>query len=85
MQEATDEALELLREGVEAEYFRDYTELEQKVLFYLKNHSAREAIAKKGHERILRPDLSFEARAQAVLSEYRQILQSPFWKKTGSP
>lgn len=82
LQEASDEARELFREGVEAEFFRDYAELKEKITFYLNDRAAREAIAKKGHERILRPDLSFDARAKAILSEYRQIALSPLWKKS---
>jgi len=84
LQEPTEEAKELLNEGVEVEFFRDYDELKRKITFYLNDRAAREAIAKKGHERILRPDLSFDARAKAMLSEYRQIVHSPNWKKTGN-
>jgi len=71
--ERTEEAKEMFREGVEAEHFADYPELRKKLDYYLKNRPARDLIARKGRERSQRPDLGYEARAQSILSEFRQL------------
>lgn len=44
----------IFAEGEEAEYFRSEKELLDKVHFYLKNDAARDRIARRGRERLLR-------------------------------
>ena len=51
--ERTDEHLDLFKEGVEAEFFGDNTELLSKVKYYLQNERCREEIAKNGQKRCI--------------------------------
>ncbi len=82
LHERNEEVKEIFREGIEAEFFSEYTEFRDKIAFYLKNPSARQDIAKKGYDRVHRPDLSLEHRVQAMLWEYRQLISSPHWRRT---
>jgi len=56
--ERTKEHLELFREGVEAEYFSNNTELLEKCKYYLKNENQRISILTKGHDRIIKSGYS---------------------------
>ena len=67
------QATEVFREGIEAEYFDGYKEFREKINFYLANSEARELIARKGHERSRRPDISYEARANEVVACFRNF------------
>ena len=51
--ERTEEHLELFEEGREAEFYSSSRELHDKVVYYLKNESARKAIAQAGQRRCL--------------------------------
>lgn len=75
--ERTREAAEVFREGIEAEFFADPAELRRKTEYYLAHPEERERIARKGQERTRRPDLSYDARAGAVLAYYRLHATSP--------
>jgi glycosyltransferase involved in cell wall biosynthesis len=56
----TPQHLECYEEGVEAEFFGDPAELVRKARFYLENESQRRAIARRGHERCVRSDYSWQ-------------------------
>lgn len=73
LHQRTTPALEVFREGIEAEYFDNYVEFREKIRFYLANAEARELIAKKGCERSGRPDISYEARANEMVAYFRNF------------
>ena len=65
------EHLELFEEGEEAEYFASDEEYRDKLRFYLANHTARDRIARAGHERCMSSGYSYDDRIRCVLSEIR--------------
>jgi spore maturation protein CgeB len=56
----TDQHLELYQEGIEAEFFSDNDELVRKTRYYLENDDKRREIARRGHERAMRSDYSWQ-------------------------
>lgn len=69
LHERSDEACEIFKEGVEAEYFGSLEECEAKILYYLKHDAARARIAKQGYARACRFDLSYDARVKVLLEQ----------------
>lgn len=67
LSERTDAALEMFAEGETAEYFSSSEEARDKARFYLKNDSARQAIARRAYEFVLRGH-TYADRVKAVLS-----------------
>lgn len=63
----------LFKEGEEAEFFRNPTELMDKIRFYLKNDSLRIKIAKAGHERLCESGHEVTDRAREILTESLDI------------
>lgn len=59
----------IFREGVEADYFRDATELTRKALYYLANHESRQRVAGAGHTRVLADGHDVDSRMRAMLRE----------------
>jgi spore maturation protein CgeB len=68
LHERTVEATAIFREGVEAEYFDSYEELRAKIDRYLADPEGLELIRRSGHRRAVRPDLSYESRAELMLA-----------------
>jgi len=56
----TPQHSECYREGEEAEFFSDTDELVRKARYYLENDAKREQIARRGHERCVQSDYSWE-------------------------
>ena len=69
LSEYSPELAEMYREGVEAEFFRTPEELVKKARFYLANPAAREAIAKRGYDRVHRDGHDVDSRVRRMLDE----------------
>lgn len=67
--ERTDEHKVLFEEDKEAVYFDSKEELLEKVMYYLKNESAREFIRSAGHRRCLEEDYSYDNMANIIMDE----------------
>jgi hypothetical protein len=73
--ERTPTHLELYHEGKEAEYFSSTDECADKIRFYLRESSKREAIAKAGYERCLRSDYSLTRSMREAMGEIAATLE----------
>ena len=69
MAERTEEHLELFEEGREAEFYSSSDELRDKVVFYLKNESARRAVARAGRERCLASGYDNHSRLRKMVDD----------------
>jgi len=67
----SDDHREFFEEGKEAEYFSSDDEFRNKINFYLANESARERIAKAGHERCMTSGYSYDDRIRTVMNELK--------------
>lgn len=65
--ERTEENLRLYKDGLEAEFFSNFKELEDKIKYYLKNDDERKNIALAGKKRCMKYDYSFQARIKEML------------------
>jgi spore maturation protein CgeB len=63
----TEEHQELFEEGREAEYFSSDEELQNKVMFYSCNETARERIAQAGYKRCVKSKYSYVHRIRTAL------------------
>lgn len=70
LHERTKEAMELFREGVEAEFFDSYEELKKKIDYYLGHPEERQRIAKSGYDKATTPEYSYADRTKKLLSIY---------------
>lgn len=70
--ERTEEHQRLFAEGIEAEFFEGFEELEQKCRHYLADDSARNAVARRARERCLTGGYSNRARLGGVLAAMLQ-------------
>jgi spore maturation protein CgeB len=68
LSEYTDDLASLFKEGHEAAYFRSREELLDKIRYYLKHEDERRAIARNGHQRLLRDGHDVVARARQVVA-----------------
>jgi spore maturation protein CgeB len=66
--ERTDEHLEILREGRDAEFFSTADELVEKIRYYLQHDSERQRIAASGHQRITEGGHTYAHRLCQILS-----------------
>ncbi|MBC1605345.1 glycosyltransferase [Listeria rocourtiae] len=64
----TDEQMEILKPGVEADFFDTTEELLEKVAFYIKNETVRERIAQKGYEKVIKMNATYENRVKEILT-----------------
>jgi hypothetical protein len=62
----------LFKEGREAEFFRSREELLAKVKHYLANDAERDAVAKRGRERLLRDGHDVLSRMRQMLDQIRE-------------
>jgi len=67
--ERTLEHESFFKEGIEAEFFDNKTELLEKVLYYLKKPDQRELIAKAGYSRTQNDNYSYHDMAELMLSK----------------
>lgn len=67
--DACEEVTELFEVGVEIETYSNATELKHKVQFYLENPEKREAIAKNGHDKLMKM-FTWDAKVE----ELRQLM-----------
>ena len=61
-------------EGVEAEFFDSFQELETKLRFYLENETKRQQVAAAGRKRSLTSDYSHEGRLNFILNEVMKLM-----------
>lgn len=73
----TELAPEFFREGIEAEYFRSYDELKQKIDYYLTHQAERAAIARAGYDRFIECDYGMVGQVKKLL-EYTGLSPSHF-------
>jgi spore maturation protein CgeB len=66
--ERTPELQTLFREGIEVACFGSLDEMKEKVDYYLRHDSEREAIAKAAHERLMASRFTYIDRAQEIIS-----------------
>lgn len=76
LSEYTEDLASLFKEGVEAEFFRDRTELIEKIKFYLTHDRQRQNIANAGYEKLIRAGHEVTDRVQQILSTYTTIEQT---------
>jgi spore maturation protein CgeB len=69
MSEYTPELASIFREGEEADYFRSTDELIEKTRWYLANPQARDAVARRGHDRVHRDGHDIDSRMRRVLQD----------------
>jgi len=68
----SDQHSECYIEGEEAEFFGDHAELVRKARYYLEQPAAREAIARRGHQRALTSGYSWDA---LMDRDWRRVLE----------
>lgn len=66
--ERTEEHLKLFEEGKEAEFFDNFEELLDKVIFYINNTQLRKSIASAGRQRCISSGYSHQDRLKQMLS-----------------
>lgn len=71
--EYSDELASMYKEGEEAEYFRNYDELAEKLKFYLANEDKRNAIAVNGYNRLLKNKDEIADRTAALINMYNKV------------
>ncbi len=69
----TRQHLECYKEGVEAEFFGDERELVNKARFYLDHEEKRREIARRGHERCVRCDYSWD---RYMRDDWAKVIQA---------
>lgn len=72
----TKRHLEFYREGIEAEFFGDHSELVRKAKFFLENESLRSQIASAGHQRAIHSGYSWNAIVRRDFLKVRDIYES---------
>jgi spore maturation protein CgeB len=70
LHERTEEAKVIFQEGKEADYFNSFQELKEKIDYYLNHQAEAKEIASAGYRRVIKPDCSYEDRAQKILDVY---------------
>jgi spore maturation protein CgeB len=65
----TEEHQQLFEEGREAEYFSSDEELQNKVIFYLSNKTARKRVAEAGYKRCIKSKYSYLHRIRTTLEK----------------
>jgi hypothetical protein len=73
LSEYSEDLASLFEEGTEAEYFRTREELLDKVTFYLVNDAARDKIAQRGHDKLLRSGHDVTSRMREFLVEVMKL------------
>ncbi len=81
LHERTNEAMNIFKEGKEAEFFGSFKEFVEKIDYYLTRPDERKKIAEAGYKRVMKLDCSFKARANTILDVYRHIKQNVQIKK----
>lgn len=71
--EYTDDMASMFKEGVEAEYFRDYDEFLAKISYYLEHEDEREKIALNGYNRLKNDGHEVTDRAKQIIDVYQKI------------
>jgi spore maturation protein CgeB len=69
MSEYTPELAAIFREGDEAEYFRSTDELVEKTRWYLANPEARDAVARRGYDRVRLDGHDIDSRMRRMLQD----------------
>ena len=69
LSEYSAELAAIYREGVDAEFFRTPEELVDKVRFYLAHPAAREAVARRGYERVHQDGHDVDSRVRRMLDD----------------
>jgi spore maturation protein CgeB len=67
LSEFTPELAALFTEGVDAEFFRSHGELVEKARYYLQNVNARDAVARRGYDRVYRDGHDVDSRMRQML------------------
>jgi spore maturation protein CgeB len=73
LSERSDELQSDFREGVEAEFFSSKEEAADKIKFYMREDSARIAIAARGLERCIESGYSYEGRMRKYMGIVREL------------
>ncbi len=73
LSEYSEDLAGLFQEGVEAEFFRSHEELIDKVTYYLGDGLARERIAQRGRDRVLRDGHDVVSRMRDLLVEVASL------------
>jgi len=73
LHERSTEAMELYKEGVEAEFFGSFEELREKIDYYLAHDEERREMTDAGYKRATTPEFSYRDRARKVLQVYSEI------------
>ncbi len=66
LHEYSQDAVEIFRPGIEADYFKSTEECADKIKYYLKNKMLRKKIAKSGHEKLFSAKHLYTDRADEI-------------------
>jgi len=74
LHEYSDEVAGFFKEGEEVEFFRNADECADKIKYYVKNRSAREKIAKAGHQKLVSSDYTYTNLARTISKNLEGIV-----------